>query len=60
MIIIHCFENLVNFMEIHVSRDNESIGKFDEKSIREGLSYGNLLPSDMFFMKELRMEIARI
>ena len=41
-------------MEIHVSRDNESIGKFDEKSIREGLSYGNLLPSDMFFHEGIK------
>ena len=41
-------------MEIHVSRNNESIGKFDEKSIRDGLASGSLLPSDMFFHEEIK------
>ena len=41
-------------MEIHVSRNNESIGKFEEKSIRDGLASGSLLPSDMFFHEEIK------
>ena len=40
-------------MEIHVSRDNKSIGKFDEKSIRDGLA-SSLLPSDMFFHEGIK------
>ena len=36
-------------MEFHVTREGKTVGKFEEESVKDGLSSGFLRPSDRFF-----------
>ena len=38
-------------MEIHISRDGKTVGKFEEEAVLDGLRTGFLKPSDFFFIQ---------